>query len=324
MALACAVFVAACGEDEGDGGGGTGGGEETGATEVNDWVVADERGADCAIVFDTAMMDAETPAVTVSTRGMVFAHLTVRAGERIAHSGLYGGAALNAMHALLQTLSGVLPRDGRVPEPLRAGIDPPAAEEIEGWSALTTGRDLLAEAGVQPADARAADEFYVRTWAEPAVDVHGLAGGSPDLVKTVLPVEARANVSIRIAPGQSVGETAEVFERLLREAAPEGAEVEVELQSAGEAAQIPPDHPAVTLAREAFEQALGNESTLVRVGGSIPVVQKIVSRGIPAIVTGIATKDANAHSPNEKFPSEYLSLGVHAILGTYRRLGELR
>src|SRR5918992_6284098 len=32
MALACAVFVAACGEDEGDGGG-PGGGEETGATE---------------------------------------------------------------------------------------------------------------------------------------------------------------------------------------------------------------------------------------------------------------------------------------------------
>ena len=177
--------------------------------------------------------------------------------------------------------------------------------------------------GAPPADAKAAEDFYVRTWAEPSVDVHGLAGGSPQLVKTVLPVEAWANVSIRIAPGQKVGEIAPAFERLLREAAPEGARVEVELQSHGEAAVMSADERAVTLAREAFEQVFGADSMLVRVGGSIPVAEKIVSRGIPAIITGIATKDANAHSPNEKFPSEYLALGVDVVRETYRRLGQL-
>ena len=69
---------------------------------------------------------------------------------------------------------------------------------------------------------------------------------------------------------------------------------------------------------------LGNESMLVRVGGSIPVAERIVARGIPAIVTGLATQDANAHSPNEKFPAEYLTRGVEVIRETYRRLGELR
>ena len=163
----------------------------------------------------------------------------------------------------------------------------------------------------------------MRTWSEPSVDVHGLAGGSPDLVKTVLPVEARANVSIRIVPGQSVTAVTAAFERLLRESAPEGAEIEVELQSRGEPALVSPDAPAVTLAREAFEHVLGNRSLLVRVGGSIPVAQAIVARGIPAIVTGLATRDANAHSPNEKFPSDYLELGVEALRETYRRLGQL-
>jgi acetylornithine deacetylase/succinyl-diaminopimelate desuccinylase-like protein len=44
---------------------------------------------------------------------------------------------------------------------------------------------------------------------------------------------------------------------------------------------------------------------------------------MPVISTGIATNDANAHSPNEKFPAEYLTLGVEVVRETYRRLGEL-
>jgi acetylornithine deacetylase/succinyl-diaminopimelate desuccinylase-like protein len=297
--------------------------EEVGGESVIEWVEADERGADAAIVFDGDMVERDVPTFYTALRGLCYFHVKVRSGERDLHSGLFGGAAMNAMHALMQTLSGVLPRDGRVPEPLRVGIASPTAEEMQSWNALTPGTEMLASVGAQAADPRAAEEFYVRTWAEPSVDVHGIAGGSPDLVKTVIPVDARANVSIRIVPGQSVNEVTATFERLLREAAPHGAEVEVELRSRGAAASISPDAPAVALAREAFEKIIGGSSQLVRVGGSIPVVEGIVARGIPAIVTGIATRDANAHSPNEKFPAEYLTLGVEAIRETYRRLGEL-
>ena len=297
--------------------------EEVGGQSVGDWVAADARGADAAIVLDGDLYARDVPTFYTALRGMAYFHVNVRTGERDLHSGVYGGVALNAMHALMQTLSAVLPRDGRVPEPLRAGIAAPTPEELESWKGLTSGRELLASVGATPSDPRAAEELYVRTWAEPAVDVHGLAGGSPRLVKTVLPVEAWANVSIRLAPGQSVDEIAPVFERLLRDAAPEGADVEFELQSKGEPARVSPDAPALTLAREAFEHVLGNESVLVRVGGSIPVAERIVAKGIPAIITGVATKDANAHSPNEKFPAEYLQRGVDAISETYRRLGQL-
>ena len=127
-----------------------------------------------------------------------------------------GGAAMNALHALMQTLSGVLPRDGRVPEPLRAGVAEITAEEGADWASLTPGAEELSQLGAHPADDRAADEFYLRTWGEPSVDVHGIAGGEPHLTKTVLPVFAEANVSIRLAPGQKVEEIAPVFERLLR------------------------------------------------------------------------------------------------------------
>jgi len=297
--------------------------EEVGGQSIGEWVTADERGADAAIVFDGDTIERGVPTFYTALRGLCYFHVSVRTGERDLHSGLFGGAALNAMHVLVQTLSGVLPRDGRVPEPLRAGIVPPTDEELASWSSLRSGADALAGVGATPGDAAAAESFYVRTWAEPSVDVHGLAGGSPDLVKTVLPVEARANVSIRLAPGQRVDEIAAVFERLLREGAPAGAEVSVELRSKGEPALVSPDAPPVVLAREAFEQVFGKDAMLVRVGGSIPVAERIVARGIPAIITGLATHDANAHSPNEKFPAEYLALGVEAVRETYTRLGEL-
>jgi acetylornithine deacetylase/succinyl-diaminopimelate desuccinylase-like protein len=297
--------------------------EEVGGQSVIEWVQKDERGADAAIVFDGDMAERDVPTFYTALRGLCYFHVTVRTGARDLHSGLFGGAALNAMHALMQTLSGVLPKDGRLPEPLRQGIARPTPEEMASWSELRPGADVLEAAGAQPADPQAAEDFHVRTWVEPSVDVHGLAGGSPDLVKTVLPVEARANVSIRIAPGQNVAAVVETFERLLRESAPGGAELEVTLHSRGEPALVSPDAPAVGLAREAFEQVLGNPSLLVRVGGSIPVAESIVSRGIPSIITGIATRDANAHSPNERFPAEYLTLGVEAVRETYRRLGQL-
>ena len=297
--------------------------EEVGGQSVVEWVAADERGADAAIVFDGDTIRKGVPTFYTALRGLCYFHVTVRTGERDLHSGHFGGAAMNATHALMQTLAAVLPRDGRLPEPLRAGIEPPTAEEVDGWRALPGGAAALGAVGAAAADPAAISEFYIRTWAEPSVDVHGIAGGSPDLVKTVLPAEARANVSIRIAPRQSAREVSAAFERLLRESAPEGAELEVTLQSQAEPALISPEAPAVVLAREAFEQVLGVAPVLARVGGSVPVVAAIAAHGMPVISTGIATNDANAHSPNEKFPAEYLTLGVEVVRETYRRLGEL-
>src|SRR5919201_144110 len=108
---------------------------------------------------------------------------------------------------------------------------PPSDDELGGWSELPPGSGELAARGAQPADDRAAEEFYVRTFAEPSLDVHGIAGGSPDLVKTIIPAEARANVSIRLVPGQDPERIAAAFERLLGEAAPAGAELDVELKA---------------------------------------------------------------------------------------------
>ncbi len=297
--------------------------EEIGGHSIVDWLAADERGADAGIVFDSGMQRRGAPEFNLAVRGLCYFHVTVRTGERDLHSGMYGGVSLNALHALLQTLSGVLARDGLLPEPLRAGIAPPTEEELAGWQELQPGGEAISEQGSRPMDPAAGEDFYVRTWAEPAVDVHGVSGGSPQLVKTVLPVEAEANVSIRLAPGQDPTTIAETFERLLREAAPVGAEVEIAMRSSGPPGLISPDSLVVGHAQDAFEHVTGVRPLLVRSGGSIPLVPALAERGIPAIVTGFALPDSNIHSPNERMLVDYMSLGVATARELFIRLAEI-
>ncbi len=65
------------------------------------------------------MIRRDVPAFNLATRGLAYFHVTLRTGARDLHSGIYGGAALNAAHALVDVLSSLLARDGRLAEPLR-------------------------------------------------------------------------------------------------------------------------------------------------------------------------------------------------------------
>src|SRR5215203_6086148 len=176
--------------------------EESGGHSIVEFLDADERGADACVIFDSGMEGRGVPSFNVATRGLVAYAVSVTAGARDLHSGMYGNAAQNAVHALTQTLAGVLPRDGRLPEPLRTGVVEPTDEERAAWAALPSGRERLEEAGALPYDARAADEFYDRTWAEPSLDVVGIFGGKPGLRNTTISAHAEARLTIRLAPGQ--------------------------------------------------------------------------------------------------------------------------
>jgi acetylornithine deacetylase/succinyl-diaminopimelate desuccinylase-like protein len=297
--------------------------EETGGHSIVEWVDEDERGADACVIWDAGMLERDLPAFYIATRGLAYFHVRVSTGDIDGHSGLFGGAGLNAMHALMQTLGGVLPRDGHVPEPLRAGVTPPTEEELADWRKLRSGSEELRDGGMRAADGRAVEEFYLRTWAEPSVDVHGIVGGEPILQKTVLPVSAEANVSIRLAPGQDPEEIAPVFEQLLREAAPEGADLELDYLSGARPGLVPPDAKAIELGQDAFERALGKRPLLLRSGGTLPIVPALVDKGIPTIVTGFAIPGANIHAPNERLLVDYLPLGIETAKGLYTELGKL-
>jgi acetylornithine deacetylase/succinyl-diaminopimelate desuccinylase-like protein len=283
--------------------------EETGSASVARWVAGDDRGADAAIVFDGAMVDADTPAITVGLRGLVQANLRVRTAERDLHSGLYGGSVLNALHVLVAALTPVLPGpDGRLRPELRAGIVPAADAERASWERLPPGDRVLAEVGGRPVHPGAGAEYYERNGADASLDVNAVHGGEP---RTVVPARATATLTMRLAPRQRAVEMQGVIERLVHEALPAGAELEIDWQL-GDPALFEPDDPVIRLAAAAMERATGTPPALVRTGGSIPVVAAFARRAIPTVVTGFVLAEDGIHAPNESYRLRSLELGEAA------------
>jgi acetylornithine deacetylase/succinyl-diaminopimelate desuccinylase-like protein len=296
--------------------------EETGGDAISRFLDADDGRVDACVVFDGWMKTRNTPELVVATRGLVALDVDVQTGDRDLHSGHYGGTALNAIHALAQALTALFSRDGRLPEPLRAGVSPPAKDEIAGWRGLPPGSDELARVGAVPLDPKAAEEFYVRAFVEPSVDVTGIVGGKPGLRNTTLVSRASAGVTIRVAPGQDPDELAATAEQLLRAALPEGATMDVAVESTPPAV-LPRDTDAVRLASDAFAGVFGRPPLIVRAGGTLPILAALARRKIPTVMAGLALPDSHTHSPNERMLLETFPLGVAAARETYRALAVL-
>jgi acetylornithine deacetylase/succinyl-diaminopimelate desuccinylase-like protein len=298
--------------------------EESAGDSVNAWLAQDTGKTDCAIVFDSDMLDERTPALTLGVRGIVMMDVQVRTAKTDLHSGMYGGSILNAAHVLMNILAQVVPgKDGLVRDELRQGATPPTPEEIEAWAELPPGDAVLSEVGGKPLAPSSGDEYYSRNWADASVDVHGIETGDARQIRTMVPSTARAKVSVRLAPGQTCASITPVFKHLLEAGAPEGAEVEVSMLSSGEPAVFDPANPALKIAAEAFEKVCGRPTALTRVGGSLPVLAAFADKQIPAIISGFALAGDGIHGPDESFRLPSLALGEAAAHELYARLAEL-
>ena len=188
--------------------------EETGGHSIVEFLEADERGADAAVIFDTDMIRARPAGVQPrDARARLLPRHASRRATRDLHSGIYGGAALNAAHALAQAISGVVARDGRLPEPLRRGHRPADRGGAARLGGAAAGPGELAAQGARPLDPRAAEEFYLphvrralarrerlrQRLAAPAED--GAAGGGGR--EPLDPARARARTWTRSRPRSS-------------------------------------------------------------------------------------------------------------------------
>jgi acetylornithine deacetylase/succinyl-diaminopimelate desuccinylase-like protein len=295
--------------------------EEAGGESISQWLKDDSRGADAAIVYDSGMVSPELPAITVGLRGVHLVTFDVRAADRDLHSGMYGGSAMNALHALHQGLAAVIPGpDGRVRDELRVGIAPPTDEERASWAELPSGQESLDAAGARPAYPNAAAEFIERNGSDTAVDVDQIVAGD---ARTVIPAVARATVSIRVAPGQDVVAIGAELERLIREALPDGAEMTVVSAHTAPPAHFPADSPVLQIAGRAIERAAGVAPAFTRSGGAIPFVADLSEKGIPTIVTGFVLPDDPFHAPDESFSLRGLELGYKSGRELLTGLAEL-
>src|SRR4029077_4637820 len=177
-----------------------------------------------ALVSDTAMYAEGMPTLCIGLRGLIYMEIEATGPKRDLHSGLYGGAAPNAVFGLIEMLSKAKNADGVLQIPgIYDDVEEPAAAELESWRSLPfdAAQFLAKEVGSSRLTGEPGRSVLERVWSRPTFEVHGIAGGFTGAgAKTVIPAKATAKVSFRLVPKQDPEKVVRAFQDWVRRNTP--------------------------------------------------------------------------------------------------------
>ncbi len=281
--------------------------EETGSPSLPAFLAKNAKSlkADIALVCDTGMWGPSTPAITTALRGIVNEEVILTGANRDLHSGIYGGAAVNPIHALARILGALHDANGAVALPgFYDGVEELPDEIRQQWNALDfDAAAFLGEVGLTtPAGERDRTPLE-QLWSRPTCDVNGVVGGYTGAgTKTVLPAKASAKVSFRLVGAQSPERVVQAFRSFVASRLPPDVKAEFVSHGGSPAISLPMRNEALRRARRALEAEWGKPAALVGCGGSIPIVGAFKREfKMDSLLVGFSLEDDNMHSPNEKY-----------------------
>jgi acetylornithine deacetylase/succinyl-diaminopimelate desuccinylase-like protein len=274
--------------------------------------------ADVAVISDSQILGKDLPAIVYGLRGLAYVEVEVTGPARDLHSGSYGGAVHNPIHALADMISSLHDSDGRITLPgFYDRVRSLAADERAELAKIPFDhRAWLDGAGVTQDWGEPEFTVIERTGARPTLDVNGIWGGyTGHGTKTVLPSKAFAKISMRLVPDQEADEIARLIQDHLQAVAPPTVAVQVREMSTGNPAIVRRDNPAMQAAFGAYREAFGREPIFIREGGSIPVVATFQKElGIETVLMGFGLPDDNLHAPNEKLHLPNFYRGIQTVI----------
>jgi acetylornithine deacetylase/succinyl-diaminopimelate desuccinylase-like protein len=223
---------------------------------------------DAFIIADNGNLSAGEPALTTTLRGEVSCIIEVSTLDHAVHSGMFGGAAPDALVALVKTLAMLHDARGDVAvqglrEDANGAGDYPEESYRESAGVLD-GVDLI---GTGP--------LGNRLWTRPSVTVIGIDAPTIQAAANILIPRAAAKISMRIAPGADAGHELALLMDHLRAAAPWNARVTVKEVGHSPGFACPTGGPGYAAARKALAIALGRPVVEKGTGGSIPLLQAL-------------------------------------------------
>ncbi len=261
--------------------------------------------AEIALICDTGMWDARTPAISTMLRGNVADQVTVHAASRDLHSGMYGGAAVNPIHVITRILAAIHDDDGRITIPgFYNGVHELSDDIKSQWERLDfSAEKFLGEVGLSHPWGTHGYSALEHLWSRPTAEVNGIWGGYiGEGFKTVIPAEAHAKISFRLVGDQDPEAVREGFRAFVRDRLPPDCTASFKSRGGGHASVMPTDNPIFEKARLALTEEWGREASFVGEGGSIPVVGQFKDiLGMNSLLVGFALDDDCIHSPNEKY-----------------------
>ena len=259
--------------------------------------------ANAVVIGDAGNFRTGLPTVTATLRGMTMLRVRIDTLEGNLHSGQFGGAAPDALSALIRVLDSLRAKDGTT---TIDGLTPDASWDGLRYDEEQFRKDAKVLDGVELiGDGTVAD----RIWARPAVTVLGI--DCPPVVGATPSVQAsaRALVSLRVPPGIDTDEATKLLQVHLETHTPWGARVSTERIGQGQPFSADTTSPAYAAMADAMAVAYpGQEMQYAGQGGSIPLCNTLAALYPHAeiLLIGLSEPEARIHAVNESVSPEEL------------------
>ncbi|EHM25584.1 MULTISPECIES: M20/M25/M40 family metallo-hydrolase [Streptomyces] len=255
----------------------------------------DRFACDAMVIADMGNLRPGSPTLTTGLRGAAEVFVEVRTLAEPRHSGEFGGAAPDALLALLKALATLHDVHGDVAvEGLRR----------EDWTGTTyTEEEFRSLAGVQEGmPLIGSGGLGERLWSGPAITVIGIDAPSVDHAASAVVPYARAKLNLRFHPEQDPREARDLLVTHLECLRPFGIPLTVTPGDTGPGYEPATDGPAYRAARTALREGWGSEPAFVASGGSIPLVNGLAEAvpGAEVLLFGAQDGMCNLHAPNER------------------------
>jgi acetylornithine deacetylase/succinyl-diaminopimelate desuccinylase-like protein len=274
---------------------------------------------DAMLITDMGSVRPGVPTLTVALRGMAQVTVELRTLAGAKHSGQYGGAAPDALIALLHALATLHDEHGDVAV---AGL------RREEWSGASYSDDeFRALAEIEPGlPLIGTGGLGSRIWSGPAITVTGVDVPSVDGALNAVSPYARATLNVRVHPEQDAGEAQAAVVRHLEAARPFGIPLRVSAGATGMGFAASSGGPAYRAAGDALASAWGAATVSVAGGGSIPLVNALQQAvpGAEILLLGATDGYSNIHAPDERVLLDEFEKAVVAEVEFFRRFAEAR
>lgn len=292
--------------------------EESGGKSVPGFLEAHKQdlAADIALVCDTDMWDAKTPAITNMLRGLMADEIEISCADRDLHSGMYGNAARNPNQLLAEIIASLRAPDGSIAiDGFYDDVRELPGEVLEMWNSLAfDDKAYLGGVGLSVPAGEQDRSVLEQVTSRPTCEINGMSGGyTGDGFKTVIPAKASAKISFRLVADQDPDKVRSAFRAHVEALMPKDCTVTFTGHGGAPAISAPISGPFMTRARQALAAEWGREAVLKGTGGSIPIVADFKQKlGLDSLLIGFALDDDAIHSPNEKYDLESFHRGIRS------------
>jgi acetylornithine deacetylase/succinyl-diaminopimelate desuccinylase-like protein len=303
--------------------------EEIGSPQLPDFLAAQKETFACDLVVnaDAGQFSEDEPALVVGAKGLCGLQIDVQGPEADLHSGLYGGAVQNPIHALVRLLDSMRAPDGRVTvDGFYDAVLPLSGEDKDLIAAVPyDDSEYKGQLGVDDLFGEPGYSTLERAWARPTLELNGIWGGfQGEGTKTVLPSRAHAKITCRLVADQDPAEILKLIASHVARSTPPGVKATVSpFPSQCRPYLTSPDHFGNQAAAEVLSQLYGKDPYFLRMGGTVPVLALFLELlDAHTVSFGFAMMDEKQHSPNEFFRLSNFERGSQAWAMLFHRLGD--